>query len=183
MTQISDIIDDLVVASHILPPSYVAARSHYETIPMCQCYMFGLQLYAASYSASGRAPQVRGPARRAQKTRPSPTAPRPPVVMPAPEGLAEHGPVFGRKRGAAHLFTDGADGQGQGRPDLAWPKSLPEKPAGFSPTVIPDGPLEAGRQTCSRRSLISPVRTACGPDAFPGTPAEGRGSRVQRSLP
>ncbi len=35
-----------------------------------------------------------------------------------------------------------------------WPaKSLPEKPAGVSPTVIPDGPLEAGRQLCPELDL------------------------------
>jgi len=84
----------------------------------------------------------------------------------------------GRRRTCAN----GADGQGQGRSDLARQISA-GKTGGRSPTVIPDGPLEAGRQTCFKQSLISPVRTARGPDTFPGTPAEGGGPRTRRSLP
>ncbi len=88
--------------------------------------------------------------------RASPPAHHPNARTPSPappEGQAEHACVRTEPRAGANL-SDRTDRQGQGGPDLARPKSLPQKQPGLGLAVFVDGPLEVDWPPC--RGLIIP---------------------------
>ena len=110
-----------------------------------RCMLSPAALVSASPRPAGTRPcRASPPAHHPNARTPSPAP---------PEGQAEHACVRTEPRAGANL-SDRTDRQGQGGPDLARPKSLPQKQPGLGLAVFVDGPLEVDWPPC--RGLIIP---------------------------